>query len=161
MLVHPQFNPVALSLGPVQIHWYGLTYLVAFALFLWLARQRVQRADFVAAGWTRRDVEDILFYGVLGVVIERVFLKRLYGLDPLYGLLLTFGLSLIFEGIFRELYGVSGQSYPVQGQRCRRQLITVNGSNDQHAQAGVVRLDVADPDGAALDTARCAGLQLR
>ena len=54
-----------------------------------------------------------LVVGVLGVVIERVFLKRLYGLDPLYGLLLTFGLSLIFEGIFRELFGVSGQSYPV------------------------------------------------
>ena len=69
MLVHPQFDPVALALGPVQIHWYGLTYLVAFALFLVLARKRVQRADFVAAGWTRRDVEDILFYGVLGVVI--------------------------------------------------------------------------------------------
>jgi branched-chain amino acid transport system permease protein len=51
--------------------------------------------------------------GVLGVVIERAFLKRLYGLDPLYGLLLTFGLSLILEGIFREQYGVSGQSYPV------------------------------------------------
>ena len=54
-----------------------------------------------------------LVVGLLGVVIERVFLKRLYGLDPLYGLLLTFGLSLIFEGIFRELFGVSGQSYPV------------------------------------------------
>ena len=54
-----------------------------------------------------------LVVGVLGVLIERVFLKRLYGLDPLYGLLLTFGLSLIFEGIFRELFGVSGQSYPV------------------------------------------------
>jgi branched-chain amino acid transport system permease protein len=40
-------------------------------------------------------------------------LKRLYGLDPLYGLLLTFGLSLILEGIFRDQYGVSGQSYPV------------------------------------------------
>ncbi|MDP3620019.1 MAG: branched-chain amino acid ABC transporter permease, partial [Ramlibacter sp.] len=51
--------------------------------------------------------------GVLGVAIERTFLKHLYGLDPLYGLLLTFGLSLIFEGIFREMYGVSGQSYPV------------------------------------------------
>ena len=37
MLVHPQFDPVALSLGPIQIHWYGLTYLVAFGLFLWLA----------------------------------------------------------------------------------------------------------------------------
>jgi branched-chain amino acid transport system permease protein len=54
-----------------------------------------------------------LLVGVLGVVIERVLLKRLYGLDPLYGLLLTFGLALIIEGIFRKLYGVSGQSYPV------------------------------------------------
>lgn len=54
-----------------------------------------------------------LLVGVLGVVIERLFLKRLYGLDPLYGLLLTFGLSLILEGVFRERYGVSGQSYPV------------------------------------------------
>ena len=51
--------------------------------------------------------------GALGVLIERAFLKRLYGLDPLYGLLLTFGLSLILEGIFRDQYGVSGQSYPV------------------------------------------------
>jgi len=57
-----------------------------------------------------------LLVGVLGVVIERVFLKRLYGLDPLYGLLLTFGLSLILEGVFRELYGVSGQSYQVPEQ---------------------------------------------
>jgi branched-chain amino acid transport system permease protein len=57
-----------------------------------------------------------LLVGALGVVIERVFLKRLYGLDPLYGLLLTFGLSLILEGVFRELYGVSGQSYQVPDQ---------------------------------------------
>jgi branched-chain amino acid transport system permease protein len=54
-----------------------------------------------------------LIVGALGVVIERTFLKHLYGLYLLYGLLLTFGLSLIFEGVFRELYGVSGQSYPV------------------------------------------------
>jgi len=54
-----------------------------------------------------------LVIGALGVAIERVFLKRLYGLDPLYGLLLTFGLSLLLEGLFRELYGVSGQNYPV------------------------------------------------
>ncbi len=57
-----------------------------------------------------------LIVGAFGVVIERVFLKRLYGLDPLYGLLLTFGLSLILEGVFRELYGVSGQSYQVPEQ---------------------------------------------
>ena len=69
MLVHPQFDPVALSLGPVQIHWYGLTYLVAFGLFLWLATQRAKLPWFVAKGWTRRDIEDLLFWGVLGVVI--------------------------------------------------------------------------------------------
>src|SRR5437763_10764061 len=54
-----------------------------------------------------------LAVGLLGVVIERLFLKRLYGLDPLYGLLLTFGLSLILEGAFRKEYGVSAQSYAV------------------------------------------------
>jgi branched-chain amino acid transport system permease protein len=54
-----------------------------------------------------------LLVGALGVVIERTFLKRLYGLDPLYGLLLTFGLSLIIEGVLREQFGSSGQSYPV------------------------------------------------
>ena len=54
-----------------------------------------------------------LLVGILGAIIERTMLKRLYGLDPLYGLLLTFGLSLILEGVFRDQYGVSGQSYPV------------------------------------------------
>lgn len=69
MLVHPQFDPVAISLGPLQIHWYGLTYLVAFGLFLWLASLRTQQVPFASVGWTRRDVEDLLFYGVMGVVI--------------------------------------------------------------------------------------------
>ena len=73
MLIHPQFNPVALDLTPygvpIQIHWYGITYLVAFGLFLWLAGRRVDKPWFAAAGWTRRDVEDLLFFGVLGVVL--------------------------------------------------------------------------------------------
>ena len=54
-----------------------------------------------------------LVVGALGVVIERLLLRRLYKLDPLYGLLLTFGLALIFEGLFRDQFGVSGQQYPV------------------------------------------------
>ncbi|NMM11379.1 MAG: branched-chain amino acid ABC transporter permease [Polaromonas sp.] len=54
-----------------------------------------------------------LAVGVLGVLIERLFLRHLYKLDPLYGLLLTFGLALITEGIFRELFGASGQNYEV------------------------------------------------
>ena len=69
MLVHPQFDPIALSLGPVQIHWYGLTYLAAFGLFLWLGARRVQLPQFASRGWVRRDIEDMLFYGVLGVII--------------------------------------------------------------------------------------------
>lgn len=48
-----------------------------------------------------------------GAVIERLMLRRLYDLDHLYGFLLTFGLSLLIEGVFRELYGVSGQPYAI------------------------------------------------
>jgi branched-chain amino acid transport system permease protein len=54
-----------------------------------------------------------LIVGVVGIFIERIFLKPLRGLDPLYGLLLTFGLAQIIEGIFRHQFGASGQSYPV------------------------------------------------
>ncbi|NWG73087.1 MAG: prolipoprotein diacylglyceryl transferase [Rubrivivax sp.] len=69
MLTHPQFDPVAISLGPLQIHWYGLTYLVAFGLFFWLGTLRARQPQFAAAGWTRRDVEDLLFFGVVGVIV--------------------------------------------------------------------------------------------
>ncbi len=68
MLHHPQFDPVALALGPVQIHWYGLTYLVAFGLFIALAGWRATHAPFSQRGWTRRDAEDLLFFGVVGVI---------------------------------------------------------------------------------------------
>ena len=54
-----------------------------------------------------------LVVGVLGMVVERTMLRRLYQLDNLYGLLLTFGLTLIVEGLFHHAYGNSGNSYPV------------------------------------------------
>jgi branched-chain amino acid transport system permease protein len=54
-----------------------------------------------------------LIVGALGMVIERTMLSRLYKLDHLYGLLLTFGLALIIEGLFRYAYGVSGQQYEI------------------------------------------------
>ncbi len=73
MLLHPQIDPVALQLGPVAIHWYGLTYLAAFALFLGLARLRLSHVPYaqqVANGtWSKQDIDDILFYGVMGVVL--------------------------------------------------------------------------------------------
>ena len=54
-----------------------------------------------------------LAVGLIGVVVERLLLRHLYGLDPLYGLLLTFGLALIVEGSLHQVVGASGQSYPV------------------------------------------------
>lgn len=52
-----------------------------------------------------------LIVGIVGMVVERTMLSRLYSLDPLYGLLFTFGLALVIEGVFRYYYGVSGQPY--------------------------------------------------
>lgn len=54
-----------------------------------------------------------LAIGLLGVVFERLFLRHLYKLDPLYGLLLTFGMAMVVEGLLHQLIGASGQSYPV------------------------------------------------
>ena len=54
-----------------------------------------------------------LVVGVIGAAIERSLIARLYRLDPLYGLLLTFGLALIIQGVFRNIYGVSGLPYAI------------------------------------------------
>ena len=69
MLVHPQFDPVAINIFGWPIHWYGLMYLTAFGLFLWLGNRMVRKPWNAARGWTRRDIDDLLFYGVLGVVL--------------------------------------------------------------------------------------------
>jgi branched-chain amino acid transport system permease protein len=54
-----------------------------------------------------------LAIGLLGIVAERLFLRHLYKLDPLYGLLMTFGMALVIEGSLHQIFGASGQSYPV------------------------------------------------
>lgn len=73
MLIHPQIDPVALQIGPLAVRWYGLTYLLAFALFMWLGRRRLRHPNFSGwqgkPAWQRQDVEDALFAGVLGVVL--------------------------------------------------------------------------------------------
>lgn len=69
MLIHPQFDPIAVSLGPLKVHWYGLTYLVAFVGAYLLAIVRAKHAPFAERGWTRQHVEDLLFFSMLGVVL--------------------------------------------------------------------------------------------
>jgi phosphatidylglycerol:prolipoprotein diacylglycerol transferase len=69
MLMHPQIDPVAIQIGSFGIHWYGLMYLLAFAQFMVLGRLCIKRPYYQAMGWTTKDLEDLLFAGVLGVVL--------------------------------------------------------------------------------------------
>lgn len=69
MLIHPLPDPIAFSIGPVSVHWYGLMYLVAFVQFIVLGHVRAAQPHMAAAGWKKEDLDDMLFYGVLGVVV--------------------------------------------------------------------------------------------
>ena len=69
MLNHPMPNPIAIQIGPLAVHWYGLMYVLAFALFIALGRVRIRQPHIAALGWKKEDLDDMLFYGMLGVVI--------------------------------------------------------------------------------------------
>ena len=66
MLIHPNFDPIAISLGPLAIRWYGLMYLAAFGLLWWLGRRRIAQG---AAPITREQFDDLIFLGVLGTIL--------------------------------------------------------------------------------------------
>jgi phosphatidylglycerol:prolipoprotein diacylglycerol transferase len=67
MLVHPQFNPVAIAIGPLAVHWYGLMYVAAFVAFILLGRNRIHNHP--ETGWSASELDDLLFWGVIGVVL--------------------------------------------------------------------------------------------
>mgnify|MGYP001157470494 FL=1 len=67
MLVHPQFDPVAIHIGTFGIHWYGLMYLTAFLAFFGLGKWQIQHRTW--HGWTTSMLDDALFFGALGVVV--------------------------------------------------------------------------------------------
>jgi phosphatidylglycerol:prolipoprotein diacylglycerol transferase len=67
MLVHPQFDPIAIHLGPLGIHWYGLMYLVGFLGGLWLGKWRIRNTPNPVM--TERELDDLLFYIALGVIL--------------------------------------------------------------------------------------------
>jgi len=103
-----------LSLGLAII--FGLVNVVNFAhgaLYMTGAFLAWLMLDKLGIGYWPALLLSPLAVGLLGVVVERTMLRRLYQLDNLYGLLLTFGLTLIVEGLFHHAYGNSGSSYPV------------------------------------------------
>ncbi|MGF6226735.1 branched-chain amino acid transport system permease protein [Inquilinus ginsengisoli] len=83
---------------------HGAQYMLgAFAAWMLL--------NFLGIGYWPALVLAPIAVAITGIILEKLFLSRLYRLDPLYGLLLTFGVTLILEGLFRSLYGTSGQPY--------------------------------------------------
>ena len=70
MLIYPKIDPVALEIGPLAVRWYGLMYLAAFFQFWWLGRWRIlSHPGLAKAGWTVPELDDLLFFGVLGVIV--------------------------------------------------------------------------------------------
>ena len=102
MLIHPQFDPIAFSLGPISVHWYGLMYLLAFAQFILLGRYRIKHST---TPINAEQLDDLLFYGVLGVIIggrlgQVMFYEPAYYLaNPLQALAIWKG-GMSFHGGF-------------------------------------------------------------
>lgn len=69
MLIHPSFNPIAIQLGPLAIRWYGLMYLLAFALAVLVLRLRLKQTQIAEQKWSVKDIDDLLFHSVLGVIL--------------------------------------------------------------------------------------------
>jgi branched-chain amino acid transport system permease protein len=103
-----------LSLGLAVI--FGMLNIINFAhgaLYMMGAMLAWMGMEYLGLNYWIMLVVAPLVVGVLGLLIERLLLRWLYKLDHLYGLLLTFGITLVMEGLFRSFYGVSGQPYDV------------------------------------------------
>ncbi|MBS0365044.1 MAG: prolipoprotein diacylglyceryl transferase [Proteobacteria bacterium] len=100
MLTYPGFNPIAFELGPIKVHWYGIMYLMGFAAAWWLARRRAAQPS---STWKPNDVDDLIFYTMLGVILGgRIGYVLFYGLtfwahDPWYPLKIWEG-GMAFHG---------------------------------------------------------------
>ena len=110
-LVNGSFYAI-LSLGLAVI--FGLLNVINFAhgaLFMLGALITWMAMSYLGVNYWVMLIAAPLLVGVVGVVIERLFLRWIYKLDHLYGLLLTLGLTMVIEGVFRSIYGVSGLGY--------------------------------------------------
>jgi branched-chain amino acid transport system permease protein len=93
---------------------HGAQYMMG-AFIAWFLLNNVHIGDFQFGYWTALVIAPIVV-GAVGIVIERTMLSRLYKLDHLYGLLLTFGLALVIQGLFRNEFGSSGMPYQIPSQ---------------------------------------------
>lgn len=97
MLIHPMPDPVAIQIGPLAIRWYGLMYLFAFVQFVLLGRLRIKQPHIAKAGWVVKNLDDLLFYGALGVIIGGR-LGEVFFYHPAYFLNNPLHIFAIWEG---------------------------------------------------------------
>ncbi|MEO0422772.1 MAG: prolipoprotein diacylglyceryl transferase [Pseudomonadota bacterium] len=123
MIKYPEFDPVAIALGPIKVRWYGLTYILGFLACWLLLRYRALRSD---GRWTVQHVEEIIFYGMLGVLLGgRLGYVLFYGTetflqDPLY-------LFRIWDGGMSFHGGISGVAVAMYlfGRRAGKSFLEV------------------------------------
>jgi phosphatidylglycerol:prolipoprotein diacylglycerol transferase len=110
MLQYPGFDPIAIELGPVKVHWYGIMYLIGFGAAWWLARFRARRPG---STWKPVDVDDFIFFAMLGVILGgRIGYVLFYGLgdwarDPLYPLKIWQGGMSFHGGLLGVLLAIA------------------------------------------------------
>ena len=110
MLLHPQFDPVAFSLGPRAVRWYGLMYLVAFVQFILLGRYRIRTRPGLLTG---EQLDDLLFYGMLGVILggrlgQVLFYEPAYYLTHPLEILAVWKGGMSFHGGFLGVLAAMG-----------------------------------------------------
>ena len=110
MLLHPQFDPVAFSLGPLAVRWYGLMYLVAFVQFILLGRYRIRTRPGLL---TVEQLDDLLFYGMLGVIVggrlgQVLFYEPAYYFAHPLDILAVWKGGMSFHGGFLGVLGAMG-----------------------------------------------------
>lgn len=110
MFEYPGFDPIAFEIGPIAVRWYGIMYLVGFGAAWWLARVRARRPG---STWKPTDVDDFVFYGMVGVILGgRIGYVLFYGLqywseDPWYPLKIWEGGMSFHGGLLGALAGIA------------------------------------------------------
>jgi phosphatidylglycerol:prolipoprotein diacylglycerol transferase len=125
MFVHPGFDPIAVSLGPLAVRWYGLMYIVGFALVWWFGRLRIKANP--NGLWKQQDLDDVMFYGILGVILGgRIGYVLFYKLGDYINV--PWKIFYVWEGGMSFHGGTKGAMKSVTSSQCCFRLLANHAS---------------------------------
>ena len=107
-MIYPEISPIIFEIGPLKVRWYGLMYVIGYGFAYWLLRRRAQLRE----DWTAKDVEDLIFYGAIGVIVGGrlgyvlFYQFELFLDDPLYLFKLTQGGMSFHGGLIGVLFAI-------------------------------------------------------